>query len=63
MLRVHDCAVLLERWLLGARPAVHRRRPGGLGAPHDRDPAAVACDVAEGAVSAEAAAQVYGKLI
>ncbi len=33
---------------------------GGVGAPHERDPARVAADVADGLVSREAARAVYG---
>jgi N-methylhydantoinase B len=44
-----------ERFLLQSAGA------GGYGDPHERDPAAVAADVAEGYVSAEAAKRDYGR--
>jgi len=47
----------------GERFLIQSAGGGGFGDAHDRDPAALAHDVAEGAVSAQAAARVYGKLI
>ena len=36
---------------------------GGFGEPHQRDPARVAADVADGLVSREAAREVYGVVV
>lgn len=47
----------------GDRFLIQSAGGGGFGPPHDRDPAAVTHDVAEGAVTADAAAKVYGKII
>jgi N-methylhydantoinase B len=46
----------------GERFLIQSAGGGGFGAPHDRDPVALAHDVAEGAVTADAAAKVYGKI-
>jgi N-methylhydantoinase B len=47
----------------GERFLIQSAGGGGFGVPQDRDPAAIVRDVAEGFVSTEAAAKLYGKII